>query len=146
MNCAKCGNPIPEARRQALPDETWCRDCVEADGDVARITGTMVWDHKTAPTLVLGRDAEIIRHYDRKGFSASLPMNSPNNPRMAQAAEKQREIQDLHAIMREEPVVPKTYNDVPRAKCHPDRPKVGTSYLCAECAVIWYQRRNRGPC
>ncbi len=140
MNCANCGNAIPEARRAALPEETWCRKCVEADGDVERVRGAMTWEHKTAPTLVIGRAADIIRSYDRRGFHASLPMNSPNNPRMQASAEKQRDIQELHAIMREDPVIPKTYDDVPRARCHPDRPKVGTSRLCVECAGKWYGR------
>ncbi len=138
--CANCGNEIPLARQQALLGETWCRDCVEADGDVQRTTGVMVWDHKTAPTLVTGHAADVIRSYDRRGFHAALPLNSPNNPRMQVSAEHQRDLQDLHAIMREDPVIAKTYNDVPRAKCHPDRPKVGTSRLCAECAVAWYRR------
>ena len=144
VNCANCGEEIPTARVAALPGETWCVKCVAASGDVERTTGFMSWEHKTAPTLVLGPGADKLRQYDRRGFHASLPLNSPNNPRMQQAAEKQRELQDLKAIAREEPVIEKTYDDVPRAKCHPDRPKVGTSNLCLECSIAWYERRKSG--
>jgi hypothetical protein len=140
MLCANCQQPISEARRAALPDETWCKDCVEKDGDVERIRGAMTWEHKTAPTLVLGHAADVIRGFDRRGFHAALPMNSPNNPRMQASAEKQRDLKDLRDIINEVPTIPKTYNDIPRAACHPDRPKVGTSRLCAECAVAWYTR------
>ena len=100
----------------------------------------MTWEHKTAPTLVLGHAADVIRGFDRRGFHAALPMNSPNNPRMQASAEKQRDLKDLRDIINEVPTIPKTYNDIPRAACHPDRPKVGTSRLCAECAVAWYTR------
>jgi hypothetical protein len=143
VNCANCGNSIPEARQLALPGETWCRDCVEADGDVERVRGAMTWEHKTAPTLVLGHAADIIRGYDRRGFHAALPMNSPNNPRMQASAAKQQDLKDLRSIMREEETPAKTYDDVPRARCHPDRPKVGTSGKCYECAVKWYEERAR---
>jgi hypothetical protein len=145
MKCGNCGEELSEARQEALPSETWCMACVEQSGDVERIRGVMTWEHKTAPTLVIGHAADVIRSFDRKGFHAALPLNSPNNPRMQASAEKQRDLKDLRAIAKEEPTIDKTYDDIPRARCHPDRPKVGTSRLCAECAIEWYARRVAKP-
>jgi hypothetical protein len=145
MDCGNCGKPLSEARRAALPQETWCRDCVEQSGDIDRIRGVMTWEHKTAPTLVLGHAADTIRKFDRRGFHAALPLSSPNNPRMQASAEKQRDFKDLHAIINEEPTIEKSYDNIPRARCHPDRPKVGTSRLCPECAAAWYAKRLAKP-
>jgi hypothetical protein len=76
MTCGRCGHPISAARQAALPGETWCKDCVEATGDVERIKGAMTWEHKPAPTLVLGKDAETVLRYARRGVHADLPLGS----------------------------------------------------------------------
>lgn len=148
MTCANCGGPIPEARRLALPDETWCVKCVEQDGDVERITGTMVWDHKTAPELVTGHAAKVIRSYDRRGFHASLPFNSYENPRLQASRRAQVELQEVKATLLEIPPPEQKFTEVPggpsipMATCHKERPRVSPDGKCLECAVAWYERRR----
>lgn len=49
MNCQACGKEIPNERLEALPNTTHCVKCSKVKSPV----GFMVFDHKTAPTLVL---------------------------------------------------------------------------------------------
>jgi Prokaryotic dksA/traR C4-type zinc finger len=53
MNCVDCEQPIPEERLTALPDTVRCTRCQAAAGDVPRVRGRLVWEHKTAPGLQL---------------------------------------------------------------------------------------------
>ena len=47
MNC-RCGQPIEEARLEL--DLTTCRACAFAN-PVEKVRGSMIFDHKTAPTI-----------------------------------------------------------------------------------------------
>ena len=62
-SCAKCGSEIPEMRLEALPNTTRCVKCSDEKG----YKGYMVFDHKTAPNIVLvpKEDEEAIRIADR---------------------------------------------------------------------------------
>jgi len=138
-DCANCHQPLSPERLLAMPGETWCAKCVEMSGDVERITGYMSWAHKTAPELILGRDAELLRPYDRRGFHASLPLNSKNNPRMIQSVESTK----THAIYSAVPAAPEPevepvfFNP---ARCHPNKPRITPKGLCLDCALAWYKQ------
>ncbi len=51
MNCAGCHQPIPTERLEAIPGVTHCVKCLSAGGDVRRVRGVVVYDHKTAGAL-----------------------------------------------------------------------------------------------
>jgi hypothetical protein len=147
MNCANCGEPLSEARQAALPSETWCARCVEESGDVERTTGVMVWDHKTAPTLITGHAAKTIRSYDRRGFHAALPFNSYENPRLQASRRAQQELQDVKAVLHEKPppefdLVTDGTSVIP-SRCHPNRPRATPDDKCVECAVAWYAKHGK---
>jgi hypothetical protein len=61
-----CGNMIPEERREALPNAKTCYQCAQKDNK-SGMTGFMVFDHKTAPTLVIipNSDTETLRRAKR---------------------------------------------------------------------------------
>ena len=46
MNCFDCGNEIPEARLDAVPDTDYCVNC--ADRHAPPMVARMVYNHKTA--------------------------------------------------------------------------------------------------
>lgn len=81
MNCANCGMELSEARRLALPEEIWCKECVEESGDVTRLKGVLLWHHKTAPELYIANQqaVETILRSSRSGVHAQLPMSSKKN-------------------------------------------------------------------
>ena len=54
MNCVKCLQPIPPERLEALPETTVCVGC----SDVKKVKGLLVFNHKTAPVLVMLPDDE----------------------------------------------------------------------------------------
>lgn len=64
--CTSCDLPISTARLDAVPSATQCTYCLHSEGDVQRTSGFMTWEHKTAPTIVIGKDADTLRSYDRK--------------------------------------------------------------------------------
>jgi len=138
--CVTCGKPIAAARLQAMPDATLCTEC-QAQDDVPRVTGFMSWAHKTAPEIIIGPQAEFLRAYDRKGVHAQLPMTNRENHFIQEAEIRRAAISNL----REKELVKVAATVyVPRARCHPDRPKVTPTGHCEECAVNWYKRRIRG--
>lgn len=61
--CDTCGNAIPQARVEALPNTTTCIACSRE----AKMVGFMDWYHKTAPELVMisSGDAENLRRAQR---------------------------------------------------------------------------------
>jgi hypothetical protein len=139
--CECCELEISQQRLEAIPNAKLCAICQQIQGDVPKVTGIMVWFHKTAPEIVIGRDAELLRPYDRRGFHAQLPMNSKNNPRMLQSLETQNLSQ---AIKLEPPLEYEVVSYFP-SNCHPDRPRVNVKGDCYEClvehATAWYTRR-----
>lgn len=133
MTCTFCSVEIPAARLKAVPEATLCAEC-QAQDDVPLLTGYMSWEHKTAPELIIGPEADKLRAYDRRGFHAQLPLNSKNNPRMLQSLVTV----NLSLAIREElPVeernlVPVIQNP---ARCHPKRPRMNVAGDCLICAL-----------
>lgn len=135
--CEQCGQPIAAARLEAIPDATLCTECQSQD-DVPRVTGFMSWAHKTAPEIIIGPEAEVLRTYDRKGVHAQLPLGNRENIFTQMAEIKREAISNL----REKKLVKAVATVmVPRARCHPDRPKITPDGKCEQCAVDWYARR-----
>jgi RNA polymerase-binding transcription factor DksA len=65
MKCKDCGNKIPFARLRAVPGTEYCVEC--ADNHTKEQIGFMVYDHKTAPSLVIidADDEEALRRASR---------------------------------------------------------------------------------
>lgn len=133
MNCANCGMELSEARKLALPEETWCKECVEESGDVNPTKGTMIWSHKTAPELYLANQqaVDLILRSSRSGVHAQLPMSSKKEPAKVYIPGPLRE--------RKEDLSLEVLN--PPARCHPHLPRITPNGLCADCATNWYKIR-----
>jgi hypothetical protein len=140
MDCIWCGNEIPKARQEAVPEEKLCKDCVEKSGDVDRIRGVMLWHHKTAPELYIGPGTEKLLAAQRTHLGANLPFTSKESPftRNAVATINLSEGLNLKQRKMEEPNLVPELNP---ARCHPDRPRVSPDGKCVDCAMEWYRRR-----
>lgn len=147
-NCITCGKEIPLARLQALPNTSQCIECIRDAGDVDLTEGYMSWEHKTAPVLITGPLTRILRRYSRRGPHAQLPLSSPKNPRIAQsvqAAENFRQTADLvrsNGALQTNVPEKRTVINTPRARCHPNRPRVTSDGKCLDCAITWYNKRR----
>ncbi len=64
MKCFDCGNDIPAARIQAVPDTEYCVQCV--DKHTEPVVGRMIYSHKTAGELVFASGKENIRRLNRE--------------------------------------------------------------------------------
>ena len=64
MNCHDCGNPIPPARMDAIPDTNYCVKC--ADKHTEPVVGRMIYNHKTAGEVFIARGKENIRRLERE--------------------------------------------------------------------------------
>jgi hypothetical protein len=142
VNCANCGAPIPPARREALPEETWCKDCVEKTGDVERIRGVMMWDHKTAPYIYTGPGTDKLLASQRTHLGANLPFTSKESPFTRNAVATINLSEGLNLKDRKEEV-PNLIPELNPARCHPDRPRATPDGKCLDCAMEWYRRRIR---
>lgn len=105
----------------------------------------MSWEHKTAPELVLGPAADVLRSYDRRGVHAQLPLESKARAqastvapqsvteRLDEGFDAENSVQDDRAPL-----------STTLCKNHPDRlAVVNGKRLCAECAAEWYEVRRR---
>jgi len=63
MNCEICGSKIPQERLDIIPETTVCVNCTTEE----RVEGLMVFQHKTAPSIVIFRpnEKEAIRRAKR---------------------------------------------------------------------------------
>lgn len=122
--CRTCGEELSAARLAAKPDAVQCVRCVQENGDEPPVRGHMVWDHKTAPSIEIGTK-----------LAANAPQAHPQQGKNA-AGLSQR---DLDTDADYDGIVFNTRT----ARCHPTRPAVGPSGLCANCALEWYSRRRR---
>lgn len=141
--CLTCHEEIPAARLRAVPRAQYC---VEHQPDV-RVMGSMTWEHKTAPVLVLQtpeQHAEFKAH-SRKGVHAQLPMASKARAQRESmgtfTAGGKGEVPARRQITREVAESLVVTNAV-KAVCHPDRPAIGVQRKCADCAIRWYQERS----
>lgn len=140
--CANCGAEIPAARTEALPEETWCKDCVEASGDVDRIKGIMLWHHKTAPELYIGPGTEKLLASQRTHLGANLPFTSKESPFTRNAVASINLSEGLNLKQRKE----EPFNLIPElnpARCHPEKPRATPDGKCVDCAMEWYRKRVR---
>ena len=64
MNCFDCGERIPPARLQAVPDAEHCVKCV--DKHTEPIVGRMIYNHKTAGEVIFARGKENVRRLNRE--------------------------------------------------------------------------------
>lgn len=97
--------------------------------------GYMSWEHKTAPFIqvVAQKEFDTYKRYDRKGVRSGLPMS----PRTVSGISG-----SVTPVASNRP--PNLRNDatIPRARCgHNDRPQVGASGKCVECATAYYAMR-----
>lgn len=117
--CVSCGKELTAARLAAMPDAVQCVPCLQENGDVARVQGHMVWDHKTAPTIEIG---------------TSLATNKPKaHPREGKNAI------GLTSVDFDSPLAEGAFAINTRAaRCHSERPAVAKG-LCVSCALKWYE-------
>ena len=64
MNCFDCGNKIPPARLQAVPDAEYCVNC--ADKHAPPIVARMIYSHKTAGEVFIARGKENVRRLNNE--------------------------------------------------------------------------------
>lgn len=140
--CSSCGEVISEARLRAIPHTTLCIRCA-SENDVPRTKGYMSWEHKTAPALILGPDAESLLHYDkRRFFGSSLRLNSPKNFRISESMKDRNLSQTVKETEPSTDTTPfETVNRAP-AVCHPERERVSPDGKCLQCVQEWYTRRR----
>ena len=64
MKCFDCGNDIPKARLDAMPDTDYCVKC--ADKHTEPVVGRMIYNHKTAGEVIIARGKENVRRLNRE--------------------------------------------------------------------------------
>lgn len=134
--CISCHNPIGSARLAAIPTTKTCVSC----SSVERVRGFMTWEHKTAPTfqVVTPRQHAWFQQYDRKRPAASLPMSAKSTSAIVYSAPVES------PVGRPSTPPESDMSLVPRARCgHADRPQVGPSGKCVECALAYYEIRAK---
>lgn len=137
-HCIKCRNIIAKNRLEALPHT---KVCIACSAEIP-VKGFMTWEHKTAPTFqIVTADQHVwLQQHDRKRPSASLPMSSKSTGVQLTSS--------YTSVPQNRPInVGSEASDlslVPRARCgHSDRPQVGPSGKCVECAVAYYALRAK---
>lgn len=135
-HCSVCHNPIADQRLQALP---MTRVCVQCSSETP-VKGFMTWEHKTAPTfqIVNPRQHAWLQAHDRKRPAANLPMSqrtaSASLPALASGPVVSTPVVDADNPL----------SLIPRARCgHSDRPQVGPSGKCVDCALAYYALRAK---
>lgn len=64
MQCHDCGEQIPKARLDAVPDAEFCVKC--ADRNSEPFVARMIYSHKTAGEVFLARGKENVRRLNRE--------------------------------------------------------------------------------
>lgn len=64
MNCLDCGNPIHEARLEALPGTEYCVNC--SDKNSTPIIARVIYSHKCDSELFIAKGKENVRRLDRE--------------------------------------------------------------------------------
>lgn len=141
--CDNCGVEISAERKAAVPEERWCRQCVEEAGDVERIKGVMLWHHKTAPELFIGPGVDQILAEQRRGPHAQVNFVNRENAFVLKTLESKNVSEGLNLKDRLVETVTRETVNRPAARCHPDRPRINPRGECYECALKWYADRRR---
>lgn len=124
--CVVCHVEIPVGRLEALPQTRTCVEC----SSVKPVKGSMVFDHKTAPTIEIhetDEEHERFTQASRKGVHASLPLARKDAGPTFTVSER---LKNAEAVSRTP------------ARCHPERPAVSYG-RCFECALRWYEDRRK---
>jgi hypothetical protein len=66
MRCADCGNKIPDARLEILPDTEYCLAC--SDRHTFKYVTHMIYPHKTGGELFVSRTQEGARRLEREAI------------------------------------------------------------------------------
>jgi len=142
MKICKCGEEISAARLIALPKATECVKCSKVEIAV----GLMVWDHKTAPYIEVNTKTAKDNAGRKHAYGPHFRF-SPREGRVAESAMSARSLHELGERLRQE----KRQEPDPDAnveaiisnpsKCHPDRPRIGPSNKCLECALASQAQR-----
>lgn len=64
MNCLDCGNIIPDARLEFLPDTEYCVDC--ADSNSTPVVARVIYSHKCDCELFIAEGKENVRRLNRE--------------------------------------------------------------------------------
>ena len=64
MNCFDCGNEIPEARLNMIPNAEYCVNC--ADKHAPPVVARMIYSHKTAGEVFIARGKENVRRLNNE--------------------------------------------------------------------------------
>lgn len=81
----------------------------------------MSFEHKTAPAIIIGRDAELVRPYDRRGFKTAAKVET----RTSAGIGFRSVVESVDADV----------VNTPRARCHPDAPRINMYGQCLACAL-----------
>lgn len=118
--CSGCRTVIPAARLDACPDTWYCVDC-QSRSDVPRVEGYLSWEHKTAPTTIIGKAASLVRPYDRRGFKTAAKVET----RISSGIGFRGAVETIDADV----------VNTPRARCHPQEPRINAYGQCLDCAL-----------
>ena len=64
MNCLDCGNEIPEARLNMIPNAEYCVNC--ADKHAPPVVARMIYSHKTAGEVFIAKGKENVRRLNNE--------------------------------------------------------------------------------
>ena len=64
VNCLDCGNVIPPARLEFLPDTEYCVNC--ADKNSTPVIARVIYSHKCDSELFIAKGKENVRRLDRE--------------------------------------------------------------------------------
>ena len=64
MNCFDCGNEIPEARLNMIPNAEYCVNC--ADKHAPPVVARMIYSHKTAGEVFIAKGKENVRRLNNE--------------------------------------------------------------------------------
>lgn len=133
--CCKCKDPIPVERLAAIPGTSICRECLDEQGDVEKLQGVMLWEHKTAPFIAISNPQSIqeVLRQSRKSSRANLRFEKKTSQAIPW---------DSLSLSANFPAGASPVN-IRMSRCHKDRPAVGPSGLCVQCALEWYEVRRR---
>lgn len=143
MKCETCGEQIPKARLEAIPNAVTCVKCSTEQP----VGGIMDNASKNDSVLIVVDSPATAKLLTRRGFHAFLgaALQSYNNPRIVKSHQAAEEVRNLSIAVKETEKVTELYDIVNnnKARCHPQRPRINSKGDCAECAIAWYKVKRR---
>jgi hypothetical protein len=139
-----CQLPLTPARLAARPDAVQCVKCVCLHGDEPALRGRMVYDHKTAPSIEIGTRLAA-NPPPRFGFGPSIRLDGYQTQQERRGAAGVLAFDAAAAIgakaRRDAAVELEPARLTHPARCHPDRPRIGPSGQCLDCAMAQQRKR-----